>query len=504
MTDESVDIDELEWEMAHQTKTAWSLRVAPPRVKGRRTYSRRQSTGALNYTSSPDGPSQGSPSSISQEEKAFKYSDVHKETEPMLSLRPPPAIPPRHKFTRTNSMSAVSNQGTSKSAFQRSYSVDTNHGSLRPTRTRSMRSLSESFNDAENVRPNINAFLISPKRGAGSDANESAKKKVRSARYFGKKGLSTSLHSSSSFSNLSRSCDPPLWGSLPESRAETSPFPPPKRIRDSLSTNESDPSSSNFSESPSESSLIGSSSMKRLSLPWEDCPDETSVDAPLSTRSNFSLTTPKFADEKPRHTRGRRGREPKKNTFEDSDDGISGDDDSVSGNSDNDENMLISPALPTFVPFSQKKNRTFATTPGPRIANSISVEDVIKSMTSYEDLKFIVNELRKESKGNCPSWYVAPHNKWEQTRRVPFLKWIKQSLGFVLRVAGNQVSIAQISKTKGKERLKILEEVLKNHKGKCRTALTPGNPKTDLMAHLSFVESTPAHRGHRVELPSLR
>jgi len=105
-------------------------------------------------------------------------------------------------------------------------------------------------------------------------------------------------------------------------------------------------------------------------------------------------------------------------------------------------------------------------------------QDVLDSMPSYPDLKFLIHVLRKERKqGSRPlfgsyntggsggaSWTVTPKVSWESTRRSGFCQWATQRLGFTVRAAGGSVHFLQISKTKGSVLLSKLEAALVMYK----------------------------------------
>jgi hypothetical protein len=90
---------------------------------------------------------------------------------------------------------------------------------------------------------------------------------------------------------------------------------------------------------------------------------------------------------------------------------------------------------------------------------------VVDTMASIDDLRFLVNELRKEAKsqkrfGNC-TWKVAPPvNSWTRQRRAAFMSWAKDQLGFSVRSAGMNISFVQISKDRGARILETLEAAL--------------------------------------------
>ncbi len=94
---------------------------------------------------------------------------------------------------------------------------------------------------------------------------------------------------------------------------------------------------------------------------------------------------------------------------------------------------------------------------------------VVNTMASIEDLRFLVNELRKEAKsqkrfGNR-TWKVAPPvNLWPRQRRAAFMSWAKDQLGFSVRSAGMSISFVQISEDRGSRILETLEDALNEYK----------------------------------------
>ena len=98
-------------------------------------------------------------------------------------------------------------------------------------------------------------------------------------------------------------------------------------------------------------------------------------------------------------------------------------------------------------------------------------EDPLKSVSSYEDLKFMIKTLRKWSKGkNLASFGVAMGctiaipSKWSPVRKGAFMSWAKSGLGFSLRSGGGSVAFLQTTSAKGMEVLKDLEAKLLRHK----------------------------------------
>lgn len=102
-------------------------------------------------------------------------------------------------------------------------------------------------------------------------------------------------------------------------------------------------------------------------------------------------------------------------------------------------------------------------------------ESIFDTMSSYEDLKFLIKELRRWSSGkllasfgmnkNCT---VVPPNSWSSSRRAAFVYWTTFHLGFCHKCCGGSVSYLQISESKAKEVQKDLEKALLEYKENCK------------------------------------
>jgi hypothetical protein len=96
-------------------------------------------------------------------------------------------------------------------------------------------------------------------------------------------------------------------------------------------------------------------------------------------------------------------------------------------------------------------------------------DDIFETMSSYQDLKFLIKTLREEAKGRCAmgnSWNVAPPAGWTSSRRGAFFQWTTRHLGFDVRATGGAFNYLQISRTRGAEVLSKLEEALISYKQK--------------------------------------
>jgi hypothetical protein len=103
-------------------------------------------------------------------------------------------------------------------------------------------------------------------------------------------------------------------------------------------------------------------------------------------------------------------------------------------------------------------------------AKIASPDYIFETMSSYEDLKFLIKALRKEensrmlSFGLSNSWNVAPPAAWSSSRRSTFLYWTAQHLGFAVRAVGAAVTYLQIPQSRGTTVRKNLEAALIHYK----------------------------------------
>lgn len=97
---------------------------------------------------------------------------------------------------------------------------------------------------------------------------------------------------------------------------------------------------------------------------------------------------------------------------------------------------------------------------------------VFETMSSYEDLKFLIRELRKYYGGKQTFVFgsmnractVVPPKRWNHDRKGAFNQWVTSKLGFCLRSGGGMVSYVQTTKAKGKKTLEMLESALLSYK----------------------------------------
>jgi hypothetical protein len=130
---------------------------------------------------------------------------------------------------------------------------------------------------------------------------------------------------------------------------------------------------------------------------------------------------------------------------------------------DENRNSRQSP-VPTFVPFDerQKRRSSVAVFPPTVVCQTSldpytsSVDDVINTMSSYQDMKYLTKRLRSQREGSV-CWHVALPSAWGEAQRRGFIQWITASLGFTHRKAGAQAAYFQIPKSKGAGILKLLE-----------------------------------------------
>jgi len=90
-----------------------------------------------------------------------------------------------------------------------------------------------------------------------------------------------------------------------------------------------------------------------------------------------------------------------------------------------------------------------------------TVNDIMKYMSSYEDIQFLSTSLQQnfEGQGGCLSWNIAPPVAWGAKRRDAFFQ-ATRTLGFTFRAGGGNISYIQISKTRGSRLLSLLKATL--------------------------------------------
>jgi len=102
---------------------------------------------------------------------------------------------------------------------------------------------------------------------------------------------------------------------------------------------------------------------------------------------------------------------------------------------------------------------------------------VFETMSSYEDLKFLIRELRKYYSGKQMVVFgsmhkactVVPPKQWNHERKTVFNAWVTSHLGFCLRSGGGMVSYLQTTKAKGQKTLEMLEAAILSYKEGSKT-----------------------------------
>lgn len=109
---------------------------------------------------------------------------------------------------------------------------------------------------------------------------------------------------------------------------------------------------------------------------------------------------------------------------------------------------------------------------------------IFDSMSSYEDLKFLLKQLRRWSNGKLLASFgmsktctVVPPNSWNSSRRSAFVEWTTNHLGFCHQCCGGGVNYLQIGISKAKKVHQDLEKALLEYK--------EANKKNRAEAHLS-------------------
>jgi hypothetical protein len=96
---------------------------------------------------------------------------------------------------------------------------------------------------------------------------------------------------------------------------------------------------------------------------------------------------------------------------------------------------------------------------------------VFDSMSSYDDLKYLVKELRRLKSGKTftsfgafKTWAIPLPHSWSSERRYSFVNWATRDLGFHLRNGGRSVIFLQTQSSTGLALLQTLEMALLEHK----------------------------------------
>jgi hypothetical protein len=419
-----------------------------------------------------------------------------------------PKIPPGRRFTRAHSVSGISTDTRPpkpSSLHLRSLSSTTSSAvaSRRSSSVSSFQSSSTSSNFdsissdisvglSENVHPNWNPLAAleanaSPKRAAAIDGERKGVKKVRSSRHpnRSKDAPLTSMGGSNSFSNLARHGEGGLsWAKDPfnvpkqPSLASFSDFGYLTDATESSPANTSVGSSRKRGVCGSPSYDFDDASTPPAGGGFSDMMDSRSrkgsrILSPPTTRlGSFSLNSDKKEEQKNSRTMDIASDDGGKTDPESQDgDGDSGDDASVESVG------CLRSAIPSFAshPSKQRRRSSLGGLDNPmfgsvsKMAPEENLEDtgsdILGSMPSEKDLKFLIKTMRKEKNGRShQSWHVAPPLAWESERRAKFFQWTTRSLGFTMRAGGVAVAFLQIPKTKGADVLELLESAYTSHK----------------------------------------
>jgi hypothetical protein len=503
MNNVSFDIGEYDWSPSKHTATAYETQVAP-KARAPRTYSRRGSIVAPPYGSKPsveptsDAPSR--PQKVCVDTFDF-FSSTQEAHEPLPSFNKPPREFPTRQTRR----------------FVRSHSISHVPTLAKPValRRRGSISISPHFSTdiSENVNPNFDPLELcaSPKRAALVGNDKRGTKKSRSARHFGRSHSvplpSSSLVGSHSFSNLAKFQEEGAssWAAPPLPIADI--FPPiPSKVPFASE-------SIDFAEvSGFSSATLSFDSTKKRGVcgsPLDDFDDASAGGVSTSRHSQHSHSRPRIFS--PPSTRlasfSLESTEENKSRAMDiaSDDGDTRDGDD-SGDDASVESGAISRSamIPSFGAHPQQlrsslglNDSIFGSSQTVEPIESLNEGDVFGSMSSYQDLKFLIKTLRKEKGGRNLSWHVAPPSLWDTIRRVSFFRWTTKSLGFTLRAGGINLSYLQISKAKGADVLKLLESSMVSYKsqGRGKTVVdlnaTPANIKQPMMDITSSSKKAP-------------
>ena len=513
MCDDSFDLEELETLTTQPTVTAWSSQVAS-KTRAFRTYGCRGSTGALPRgahsmfkVSRVEEPLDCL--SPTEEEKDFgNITEIEQRS--FLSFKPnAPTIPGRRRFTRANSTGHETTASNSYLVFRRSVSVSNSvdYSSMTSNRSSSISSSMESMEPgAENLHPNLDPLeeFASPKRSA-RPLDVRGRKKVRSiiGPSYLEPNSTGSIHSSSSFSNIARDEPSTSWAKPAPSPAEGLAFPHIASSFNELEFLES--------ASPALSSICSTRKRGICESPFEEIDDHSigGFSRHSSSRSRlmspppthqiaeFNLESIEKLNDFYSHPCGKYS---KKSSLMEiaSDDGESGPDSGMDSGDDIslDGTKNRRSPVPTFVPFEQRQMQrsSVPTFPDKSIRetaldlDTADVDDIIESMPSYNDLKYLTTRLCGQREGSV-CWHVALPNAWKEARRKTFIYWITASLGFTHRKAGAQAAYFQIPKSKGTGILGLLESTVAACKERGIGSKSPINANAGV--HNFFFGATP-------------
>ena len=508
MSNDSFDNGEYDWSPSKHTATAYETQVAPKarvsKARVPRTYSRRGGIVALPYGSQPSVEPTNDAPSCRPQEACIDTFDFFSSSGELLgadwqneSLTS--SIKPPRRYVRSQSVSIEPTFAKSVTALHRRGSVSSQSTSTNSLRSHSTSSL-YSTDHSENVNPNFDPLELcaSPKRAALMGYNKRGTKKSRSARHFSRSNsvpLPSSSVGSHSFSNLAKFHEKSAssWAAPPLNVPVADVFPPiPSKA----------PFLSQFIDfadvSGSSSAALSFESTKKRGVcgsPLDDFDDASAGGFSTSRQSQHSHSMPLMFSTEDNKSRAMDIA---------SDDGDTRDGDDSRDDASVESVGISRPELPSFGAHPQQlrasfglNDSIFGSSRTIEPIESLSEGDVLGSMSSYQDLKFLIKTLRKERGGRNLSWHVAPPSVWDTSRRASFFQWTTKSLGFTLRAGGINMSYLQISKAKGADVLKLLESSMISYKsqGRGKTAInpsaTPANIKQPMMDITSSSKKPP-------------
>jgi hypothetical protein len=100
-------------------------------------------------------------------------------------------------------------------------------------------------------------------------------------------------------------------------------------------------------------------------------------------------------------------------------------------------------------------------------ADNATVDDVLQTMSSEEDVVFLVRAMTKEKnrKGSSKLWQFTLSSDWDSERRNAIFHWATDTLGFRFNNAGGNVPLLQILSTKGEPLLNLLQSTVEGFNG---------------------------------------
>ena len=508
------DLDGIHGKDSVPITTAWSSRVES-KSKGRRAFGRRASNAfGTNRTIKGVFPvhSTERTQNINDEdlegaEPIDQWNVVRSSSDDLTS----PPLPPPRQLKKWKTISGHS-PATSKLSLPPMITRANSLSGMMPTKRRSSfsnrsassgsRSFSSISTENENFNPNFDGILedTSPKRSAVLEVNKKGPKKCKptnlsfmtkndfsSLNAFGKDENSNrgtgKMKTMGSFSDIARSYpEEGSWlssstGSLPPTYSESDEDVNRRR---SYSAGFQSPSPINFQDeafdntdfvlSPT-TSTASSSTRKRGACKSQFFSDDSPV---VRSRSRIMSPLPDRTPELPillhsAHSEPRStglmdiSFSPKDREYTISDDDVT-DDSDISFENEND-NVDAFGFKGANHPPSTKSVKGFE-------PEKASPDDVVKYMSSFEDIKFMTDALKQNFEGQrgFATWSVAPPLTWTAKRRDTFFHGARK-LGFTFRSAGGNLAYIQISKTRGSKLLPLLKATLATydeHKGRQR------------------------------------